>query len=154
MSRRVNRLAVYVNTPEISVCLKILLLLYADDLVLFGLSESGSEVIKHFSCSPQLSMTFVLLIYFKWPTIANSFLLNIADHEIFSANKYENANYCQLSWAWKKFYNLGAWTAVFTGFVWNLFIECHWNVNVSKSKILIFLTVDKIMLVSNVASII
>ena len=27
-------------------------------------------------------------------TIANSFLLNIAEHENFSANKYENANYC------------------------------------------------------------
>ena len=26
--------------------------------------------------------------------IANSFLLNIAEHENFSANKYENANYC------------------------------------------------------------
>ena len=45
----------------------------------------------------------------------NSFLLNIAEHENFSANKYENANFCwhfhtyyqskfhaQLSWAWKK----------------------------------------------------
>ena len=27
-------------------------------------------------------------------TITNSFLLNIAEHENFSANKYENANYC------------------------------------------------------------
>ena len=26
--------------------------------------------------------------------ITNSFLLNIAEHENFSANKYENANYC------------------------------------------------------------
>ena len=26
--------------------------------------------------------------------IANSFFLNIAEHEHFSANKYENANYC------------------------------------------------------------
>ena len=25
--------------------------------------------------------------------IANSFLLNIAEHDYFSANKYENANY-------------------------------------------------------------
>ena len=30
----------------------------------------------------------------KLPTNANSFLLNIAEHEIFSANKYENVNYC------------------------------------------------------------
>ena len=32
----------------------------------------------------------------------NSSLLNIAEHENFSANKYENANF------WKKFYNLRA----------------------------------------------
>ena len=30
----------------------------------------------------------------KFLTIAKSFLLNIAEHEHFSANKYENANYC------------------------------------------------------------
>ena len=30
----------------------------------------------------------------KLLTIANSFLLNIAEHENFSANKNENANYC------------------------------------------------------------
>ena len=61
-----------------------------------------------------------MLINLKLLTIANSFLLNIAEHEIFSANKYENANnswrfhiywqrkfHAQLFWAWKKFYNLG-----------------------------------------------
>ena len=66
-------------------------------------------------------MKFVLLINIKLLIIANSFLRNIAEHEIFSADKYENANFCwhfhiyyqrkfnaQLSWAWKKFYNLGA----------------------------------------------
>ena len=55
---------------------------------------SGPEVLKPFSCSTQLSMKFVLLMNFKLLTIANSFLLNIAEHENFSANKYENANYC------------------------------------------------------------
>ena len=30
----------------------------------------------------------------KLLTIVNSFLLNIAEHETFVANKYENANYC------------------------------------------------------------
>ena len=63
---------------------------------------------------------FVFLINLKLLIIANSFLLNIAEHGIFSANEYENANYCwhfhiywqrkfhaQVSWAWKKFYNLG-----------------------------------------------
>ena len=54
----------------------------------------GPEVIKLFSCSTQLSMKFVLLINLKLLTIANSFLLNIAEHENFSANKYANANYC------------------------------------------------------------
>ena len=32
-------------------------------------------------------------INLKLLTIANSFLLNIAEHENFSANEYENANY-------------------------------------------------------------
>ena len=35
-----------------------------------------------------------LLINLKLQTNANYFLLNIAEHENFSANKYENANYC------------------------------------------------------------
>ena len=47
-----------------------------------------------FSCSTQLSMKFILLINLKLPTITNSFLLNIAGHKNFCANKYENANYC------------------------------------------------------------
>ena len=57
----------------------------------------GHEVIELFSCSTQLSMKFVLLINLKLLTIANSFLLKIAEHEDFSANKFENANNkCQL----------------------------------------------------------
>ena len=55
---------------------------------------TGPEVIKLFPCSTQLSMKFVQLINLKLLTIANSFLLNIAEYENFSANKYENANYC------------------------------------------------------------
>ena len=47
-----------------------------------------------FPRSTLLSMKFVLLINLKLLTIANSFLLNIAEHENFSANKYENANHC------------------------------------------------------------
>ena len=42
-------------------------------------------------------------------TIANSFLLNIAEHENFSANKYENANYSQTSVAQT---SLGPWKFV------------------------------------------
>ena len=37
-------------------------------------------------------MKFVHLINLKLLTILNSFLLKIAEHENFSANKYENAN--------------------------------------------------------------
>ena len=45
----------------------------------------GPEDIKLFSCSTQLSMKFALPINLKLLTIANSFLLNIAEHETFSA---------------------------------------------------------------------
>ena len=38
-------------------------------------------------------MKFVLLINLKLLTIANSFLQNIDEHDNFSANDYENANY-------------------------------------------------------------
>ena len=54
----------------------------------------GLEVIKLCSCSTQLSMKFDLLINFKLLKIANCFFLKIAEHEIFSANQYEIANYC------------------------------------------------------------
>ena len=37
-------------------------------------------------------MKFVQVITLKLLKITNSFLLNIAEHEIFSANKYGNAN--------------------------------------------------------------
>ena len=57
-----------------------------------GENLPGSEVIKLFSCSTQISMKFVLLINLKILAMAISFLLNIAEHEHFSANKYENAN--------------------------------------------------------------
>ena len=54
----------------------------------------GSKVIKLFSCSTQLSMKFFMLIHvtLKLLTMPMSFLQNIAEHESFSANKYENAN--------------------------------------------------------------
>ena len=58
----------------------------------FG-GNSGPEVLKLFSCSTQLSMKFVLLINPKLLRTANSSLLHIAEHENFSANEYEKANY-------------------------------------------------------------
>ena len=48
------------------------------------------------SIPSQLSMKFVLLINLKLLSIAKSFLLNIAEHENFSANKYENANFVSI----------------------------------------------------------
>ena len=42
----------------------------------------GPAVIKLFSCSTQLSMKFALLINLKLLAIANSFLLNLAEHNI------------------------------------------------------------------------
>ena len=57
----------------------------------FITSGPGLEVMKLSSCSYQLSMKFFLLINLKLLTTANSFLLNLAEHENFSASKYENA---------------------------------------------------------------
>ena len=56
---------------------------------------SGPKVIKHFSCSSHLSMKFVLLINLKLLTIANSYLLNITEHEICPANKSQIINNCK-----------------------------------------------------------
>ena len=39
-------------------------------------------------------MKFVQLVNLKLQSIANSFLLNIAEHENFPAYKYDNANNC------------------------------------------------------------
>ena len=61
---------------------------------IMGSKGPDREVIKCFSYSTQLSMKFVLLINLKLRTIAITFLLKIVEHENFSANKYENANYC------------------------------------------------------------
>ena len=45
------------------------------------LSRELAPKLYFFSCSTQLSMKFVLLINLKIPTTANSFLINIAEHE-------------------------------------------------------------------------
>ena len=49
-------------------------------------SKSGPEAIKLFSCSIQFSMKFILLINLKLLTTAKSCLLNITEHENFSAD--------------------------------------------------------------------
>ena len=79
-------------------------------------------VVVVFSCSTLLSIKFVMFKNLRLLTIANSFLLNIAELAIFSANKYENAKFndffiissrenFMLRWVEhekKKVYNLGA----------------------------------------------
>ena len=50
--------------------------------------RAGSKVIKLFSCSSPQSMKFSMLINIKLLTIANSFLLNIAKLEKFSAKNF------------------------------------------------------------------
>ena len=75
-----------------------------------------------FLCSTQLSMKFILLINVQMPTIVDILTLiskiNITN-EILRARNFFICRYfsfyerlkfhAQLSWAWKKFYNLAAW---------------------------------------------
>ena len=58
------------------------------------LSISGPEIINLFFMLNSTEHEFFMLINLKLLTMPNSFLLNVAEHENFSANKYENANYC------------------------------------------------------------
>ena len=53
--------------------------------------QTGPEVIKLFSCSTPLSMKFILLINLKLLTIANSSLLNLAEHEHFPTKNMKMA---------------------------------------------------------------
>ena len=85
------------------------------------LKKSGPEVIKLFSCSTQLSMKFYPLINVKMPTIVGILTLMSGKNSIQGLPQpktsriswyfytYEHLKFhAQLSWAWKKFYNLGA----------------------------------------------
>ena len=83
-------------------------------------------------------MNFVLLINLKLLTNATSFLLNIAEHENFSANIYENASYrwyflisekiscsAELS-SKKKLYNLGVLiNTCLSKYIWKDFGVMH-----------------------------
>ena len=79
------------------------------------------EVIKLFSCSIQLSMKFFLLINVKMPTIVGILTFMNRKNSILGLSEPEKAElswyfytyeylkfHAQLSWARKKFYNLGA----------------------------------------------
>ena len=76
----------------------------------------GPKVIKLFSYSTQLSAKFILLINVKMPTIVGILtfisMINTTSERRNTRNFficfYEQLKFCaQLSWAWKKFYNLG-----------------------------------------------
>ena len=53
-------------------------------------SKLGPEVISLFSMLNSAKHEICL----KLLTVANSLLINIAEHENLTADKYENANYC------------------------------------------------------------
>ena len=76
----------------------------------------GTEVIKHFSCSTQLSMKFQLLMNVETTKISGKFMFRSAMPVVYSADKcwhftiYELDKFQpQLSRTWNKFYNLRAW---------------------------------------------
>ena len=86
-------------------------------------AASGPEVIKLFSCSTQLTMKFSLLIYVKMPTIVGILTFMSRKNSILGLSEpkniwiswyfhiYEHLKFhAQVSWAWKKFYNLGPWS--------------------------------------------
>ena len=85
------------------------------------ISRPGPEVIKLFPCSTQLSTKFILLINVKMPTIVGILtlisMINTTSDGLKARNLfirlyfcfYEQLKFCaQLSWAWKRFYNLRA----------------------------------------------
>ena len=87
--------------------------------VIFRGSGPGPDVIKLFSCSTQLSTKFQLLIKTKIPTNNEFSCFKSLRCCIYHANKclnkcwhfniYEQDKFrAQLSWVWKKFYDLGA----------------------------------------------
>ena len=90
------------------------LFLEKEFIYLIGQYLSGLKVIKLFSCSTQVSMIFFRSIFFKMPTVLgiltfmsrkNSILCYISWYFY----TYEQLKFhAQLSWAWKKLYNLGA----------------------------------------------
>ena len=89
-----------------------------------GLFQPCPEVIKLFSCSTQLSMKFSPLINVKMPTIVGILTFMRGKNSILGISEpknsliswylstYEHLKFhAQLSWAWKKFYNLGPLSA-------------------------------------------
>ena len=125
--------------------------------------NSRPEVIKKISCSIQLSMKFSLLINMKRPTIFGIFIF-IAEKcscsAVFSKKEFAVVSnlrfisrtkfHAQLNWAWKKFYNLGAWyydmeviiehpvksyeSSLFMYKLWTKILEIRQNFNGDRTK--------------------
>ena len=89
-------------------------------LCLLHFYRPGPEVIKLFSCSTQLSMKFSPLINVKMPTIVGILTFMTGKNSILGISEPKNSRiswylstyehlkfHAQLSWARKKFYNLG-----------------------------------------------
>ena len=104
---------------------------------------SGPEVINNFSYSTQLSTKFILRINVKMPTTVGILTLISMINTTYERLKARNFFNCwyfsfyeqlkfrtQLSWAWKKFFNLGgAWPPVKINFLFlnqNIFCE-NWK---------------------------
>ena len=98
---------------------------------------SGPQIIKLFSWSTLLSMKFVPIINLNLPKTVNSFLLNTAVHERFSANKYGffifiSRKKFMLSWVeHEKFYNFRVRTfAICLIIAWMQNIRCVYSLDV------------------------
>ena len=98
--------------------------------------ETDPEVIKLFPCSTQLSTKFILLTNVKMPTLVGilTFIrkINTTSERLRGRNFficrylsfYEHLKFhAQLSWAWKKLFYLGAWSAI-------VLYECQWYLEV------------------------
>ena len=90
-----------------------------------ALCSQAPRLKKLFSCSTQLSMNFFLLINVKMPTIVGILTFMSRKNSILGLSESEKSwiswyfytyyhlkFHAQLSWAWKKFYNLGPWLNV------------------------------------------
>ena len=100
---------------------------------LYTWKRPGPEVIKLLSCSTRLSMKFFLLINVKMPTIVGILTIMSRKNSTLSLSEpkesrtawyfytYEHLKFhAQLSWAWKKFYNLGACFRILLSFLVNI----------------------------------
>ena len=98
-------------------------------VIKFG-SRSGPEVKKIVSYSTQLSTKFILLINVKMPTSVGILTFMSMINTTSERHKTRNFFICrgfsffeqlnfhaQLSWAWKKFYKLGAWPNKMSGLI-------------------------------------